>query len=159
MTTETKSSNPAAFPAIGQIEDSTHIVNLVQEGMTLRDWFAGQFMAALINGPSNMGFSGSSEMAGWAYQHSDAMLKARETKAAPSPAYAPWTGALWPLPPGIDEGRGNHSEAARRRMWVMRYNGGSMQEIDEPTDAELRRYVGEVMAGGPGFAGAKQESK
>ncbi len=51
-----------------------------QQGMTLRDWFAGQAFAGLL---ANHECSGSeAEFAGWAYQHADAMITARKPKEA-----------------------------------------------------------------------------
>ena len=48
------------------------------EGMTLRDWFAGQALAGLMADPS-MGGS-RIPFAELAYNYADAMLKAREAK-------------------------------------------------------------------------------
>jgi hypothetical protein len=47
------------------------------QGMTLRDWFAGQALAGLL-GNSNYGPPNSKEDANMAYLIADAMLKARE---------------------------------------------------------------------------------
>ena len=50
----------------------------VNQGMTLRDYFAGQALAG-ISAMSGDGFSLSPEQeAGWAYQRADAMIAARK---------------------------------------------------------------------------------
>lgn len=51
-------------------------------GMTLRDWFAGQALAALLSSPEDAN-SRSARLnptmaAGWSYEFADAMLAARE---------------------------------------------------------------------------------
>jgi hypothetical protein len=48
------------------------------EGMTLRDWFAGQALAGLIADPSRDG--SADDRARYAYAYADAMLRAREVK-------------------------------------------------------------------------------
>lgn len=78
----TAPENPAAFPC------SPGGVPYWNEGMTLRDWFAGQALPAIIRSmaagdyqapPAGMG---SAEMATRdAYRTADAMLAAREQKA------------------------------------------------------------------------------
>lgn len=47
-------------------------------GMTLRDYFAGQYLAGISSHPTVEG--SMDEMAKWAYQMADAMLEAREVK-------------------------------------------------------------------------------
>lgn len=51
------------------------------EGMTLRDWFAGQALTGLlVTGPNDEHFlhsAGPKSAAGWAYSFADAMLEAR----------------------------------------------------------------------------------
>jgi hypothetical protein len=48
-----------------------------QDGMTLRDWFAGQAMQGFIACPDTQGEPEG--IATWCYQMADAMLKARES--------------------------------------------------------------------------------
>ena len=46
------------------------------DGMSLRDWFAGQALSGLIAAPEYDGRN-CDEYAGWAYKHADALLAAR----------------------------------------------------------------------------------
>jgi hypothetical protein len=62
-------------PEENRLSDGTYC----NEGMTLRDWFAGQALAGLL-GNSNYGPPNSKEDANMAYLIADAMLKAREVK-------------------------------------------------------------------------------
>ena len=48
----------------------------VNEGMTLRDYFAAKAMQGLL--VDGVGSLTNEELAGWAYDLADAMLKARE---------------------------------------------------------------------------------
>jgi hypothetical protein len=48
------------------------------DGMTLRDWFAGQALAGLIADQSRDG--SADDRARYAYAYADAMLRAREVK-------------------------------------------------------------------------------
>ena len=47
------------------------------DGMTLRDWFAGQALAGLL---AKYGTGGAALLAKDCYEHADAMLRAREVK-------------------------------------------------------------------------------
>ena len=52
------------------------------DGMSLRDWFAGQTLAmggTLLHSNSGSGYT--NELAKWCYKVADAMLKAREENA------------------------------------------------------------------------------
>jgi hypothetical protein len=49
-----------------------------RDGMTLRDWFAGQALVGLIADPSRDG--STDDRARYAYAYADAMLRAREVK-------------------------------------------------------------------------------
>jgi hypothetical protein len=51
-----------------------------QQGMTLRDWFAGQALAGLCASTTHDDSPGTALLATWAYQQADAMLKARDAK-------------------------------------------------------------------------------
>lgn len=76
-----KPSNPPAFPFVTQTKTSgsSTIYTNVTEGMTLRDWFAGQFgtacAAALLAGDWDID---ARKVAQAAYVFSDAMLAERE---------------------------------------------------------------------------------
>ena len=61
-----KIDDVAAFPM-------ATVDGLVQTGMTLRDWFAGQALAGLCASASGIGIP-SDEMAGIAYSRADAMI-------------------------------------------------------------------------------------
>lgn len=50
---------------------------VVQEGMTLRDYFAARAMQAVATNPTGAESFTFDERAKWAYQQADAMLKAR----------------------------------------------------------------------------------
>lgn len=67
---ETKPENPAAFPRSAAFGDGCH--DWGQEGMTLRDYFAGQVIAGLAKFHTD-----TDKIAAEAYRHADAMLKAR----------------------------------------------------------------------------------
>lgn len=79
--------NPPAFPAPPN-PNYTDDANLGQRGMTLRDWFAGQFAAAMVGDPhSTAVVSGMADkenarptdaMAGIAYDLADSLLRERE---------------------------------------------------------------------------------
>lgn len=49
-------------------------------GMTLRDWFAGQALAGLLANPDGRRSWGNADWADEAFDQADAMLKAREPK-------------------------------------------------------------------------------
>jgi len=71
-----KTNNPYAFPIVLQNDD-------FNPGMTLRDYFAGQAMKALINktlndAVSNHGTQYQDEIANDAFKIADAMLRQRE---------------------------------------------------------------------------------
>jgi hypothetical protein len=64
-----------------------------------------------------------------------------------------WTGETWPEPPGYTAVWEANDEAARKLIWTMRYRSGALsQEVPEPTEEELRTYVGRIMTGMPGFS-------
>ena len=68
----------AAFPSLHAIGDIAYS----KGGMSLRDWFAGQFMQGLAADPTNHElFYSIDEMAVSAYAAADAMLAARIANA------------------------------------------------------------------------------
>lgn len=65
-----KLNNPAAFPLIDN--------NYIQEGMTLRDYFASKAMQSVMIGIEYNHVKSSEAVAEWAFAVVDAMLKQRE---------------------------------------------------------------------------------
>lgn len=67
--------NPPAFPTDGRIQHGTEY-----DGMSLRDWFAGQALAGLLAGHATYGgrTDARSVLAQDAYAHAEAMLAARK---------------------------------------------------------------------------------
>lgn len=61
--------NPWAFPV-------STIDGFTQEGMTLRDWFAGQWLTGMLAGGAK--FEGPEMIASEAFAVADAMLEARK---------------------------------------------------------------------------------
>lgn len=89
MTRQPDDGGPA-FPWMERVEDWTHrqaheppeVYYIVREGMTLRDWFAGQALAGRAICKVWVGDSEDPECADaaarWAYFFADAMLAARK---------------------------------------------------------------------------------
>lgn len=78
MTTD---EQPSAFPrAALALNDADEIVEINVEGMTLRDWFAGQALAGCLANthPVKSGNVGRNDYAFAAYAYADAMLAERE---------------------------------------------------------------------------------
>ena len=79
------SDNPSAFPTHDQTQTTDPRERILQGGMTLRDWFAGQIISAVIAAASSgnhtlkrkVGLSLERAMAEDAYTVADAMLAAR----------------------------------------------------------------------------------
>lgn len=70
--------NEPAFPCS---PDGPHYSRF--HGLTIRDWFAGQALAAYITAPGDIGAQARTcddKVAEWAYKTADAMLRAREAK-------------------------------------------------------------------------------
>ena len=70
------SDNPSAFPTHDSHEDSDPRERILQGGMTLRDYFAGQALAGFMANtrrPTTM----AEDDATWCYSIADAMLAAR----------------------------------------------------------------------------------
>jgi hypothetical protein len=70
----------ALAPAVPQwvsVCRSGSLGEVVQEGMTLRDYFAARAMQAVATNPTGAESFTFDERAKWAYQQADAMLKAR----------------------------------------------------------------------------------
>lgn len=80
-----KNNGGAAFPRVtlsekeNEIGDLRHIGN---EGMSLRDWFAGKAMQAFITARASIYEGGpeqfDDDLSRWSYETADAMLRARE---------------------------------------------------------------------------------
>lgn len=72
-----KETGGPAFPTKNQHQSANYLWHY--EGMTLRDWFAGQAMQGAIAGCAAKGeVIMYSDLSGLAYEVADAMLKARE---------------------------------------------------------------------------------
>lgn len=79
-------ANPFAFPVSEQISDS----HPDYQGMTLRDWFAGQAMSHALSASASHDGCYNPVAAAWgAYSVADAMLAARNADAPPAEAAAP----------------------------------------------------------------------
>ena len=80
---EMKNDGGPAFPLRGVSEGELQSDR--RYGMTLRDWFAGQTMSAIITGDANSSYeqigNSGKEISAAAYAVADAMLAAREEKA------------------------------------------------------------------------------
>ena len=74
----TPTNGGPAFPEPFVPQSSGFTLNM-HPGMSLRDWFAGQAMAALFARDDTFAY-GRAEIAELAYQQADAMLAAREAK-------------------------------------------------------------------------------
>lgn len=81
MANEINNGGPAfpGQPAFSAADDLATSENIGAPGMTLRDWFAGQAMAALIAGFTADGgdYPHRENTSAWAYAQADAMLAAR----------------------------------------------------------------------------------
>lgn len=66
---KTTPSNPSVFPLEG-----------CSNGMTLRDWFAGQALAGLLADSKRPSEDTTNDVAASAYRLADAMLRERERK-------------------------------------------------------------------------------
>ena len=69
--------NEPAFPTL-HIDDPEY--RWTENGMTLRDYFAAAALTGLMEASGAMH---DKEIAKWAYEFADAMLKARESQEAP----------------------------------------------------------------------------
>ena len=72
-----------AFPHDGRDNGPGNIKGRPHDGMTLRDWFAGQALAGISgmtesDGSSFLHSPGMKAAARWAYSFADAMLEARK---------------------------------------------------------------------------------
>lgn len=81
-------SNPENPPAFPNVEPRDPQFSSAQPGMTLRDWFAGQAIGAIITSMASgdyksppEGMTGAQMLARDAYYTADAMLAARDQKA------------------------------------------------------------------------------
>ena len=73
---EIKNGGPA-FPTKHPAQDPRASGFYTEDGMTLRDYFAGQWLMGYMANPE-IGFSDTSVAAAHAYKTADAMLRARE---------------------------------------------------------------------------------
>jgi hypothetical protein len=71
-----------AFPRPAAFSNAERTACTEQDGMTLRDWFAGQALAGMISAvdPKSEGSQAIKPIAEAAYDFADAMLRAREVK-------------------------------------------------------------------------------
>lgn len=69
----------AAFPTL---DESDGVLQLREWGMTLRDYFAAKAMAGFLASPEFSKETGyeADKCAAYAYEHADAMLKARANR-------------------------------------------------------------------------------
>jgi hypothetical protein len=79
MSTPINDGGPA-FPRPATKGSSGSIIRESQNGMTLRDWFAGQALAGFCAAPRDRRNNDNKVMATGAYTAADAMLAAREGK-------------------------------------------------------------------------------
>ena len=68
--------NPLAFPVHAKYEDET----VLNEGMTLRDYFAAKAMQGMLSACTGWSEAGIERLAKCSYMTADAMMKARESK-------------------------------------------------------------------------------
>ena len=71
-----------AFPMPGIIGADNNFIELPIQGMSLRDWFAGQALTGLIF-HDGYGHVSTEDIANDAYSYADAMLEARNKEVAP----------------------------------------------------------------------------
>ena len=81
--TEINDGGPA-FPIAGFIGDDGNFIEMPIQGMSLRDWFAGQAMSAILISLKEQGIQKDDipNMAGDCYLCADAMLRKRDRKEA-----------------------------------------------------------------------------
>ncbi len=65
-----------AFPRSAAFSNAERTACTEQDGMTLRDWFAGQALAGMLANPD----SWTGDRGVMAYRYADAMLRAREVQ-------------------------------------------------------------------------------
>ena len=66
--------NPLAFPVHAKYEDET----VLNEGMTLRDYFAAKAMQGILSGYTHGSIPPTESLTPASYKIADAMLKARD---------------------------------------------------------------------------------
>ena len=74
-------NNPSAFPSPGVVMpgyNETFFQQGAYEGMSLRDWFAGQALAGMLSNPKMPNEFDTEPVAVAAYDLADSMLAARE---------------------------------------------------------------------------------
>lgn len=76
-----KNDGGPAFPLQAHVDEQLSRAYLTQQGMSLRDWFAGQALSGLMASPNGPRLV--KEAVDVAYCAADTMLKAREKDQAP----------------------------------------------------------------------------
>lgn len=71
-----KNDGGSAFPIQYSTTRNGNRITFISDGMSLRDWFAGQALAGMLSSDGRP--TGDQAKAEWAYDLADAMLKARE---------------------------------------------------------------------------------
>jgi hypothetical protein len=75
-----KPANPPAFPVPPSIVSEHGDIYYAAEGMSLRDWFAGQALLRVYNDGGRYSPEGMKQVAKYSYAMADAMLAERERK-------------------------------------------------------------------------------
>ena len=80
--TQTPDNGGPAYPGESVVRNGMHSTKrLNNEGMTLRDWFAGQALAGYFAAPSTP-HQNATDCASYIYEMADAMIAARKGGAA-----------------------------------------------------------------------------
>jgi hypothetical protein len=76
-----KDTGGTAFPTVNYVQNAGVGASVMElrGGMTLRDYFAAEAMQGFISNTDLVHMYNPENMAKWAYERADAMLKARES--------------------------------------------------------------------------------